>query len=88
MTYKITLKPRAAKNFSKLPPKVQRVIAARIDSLSENPYPPDVKKLRDTQNLYSIRGKKKYRIVFQIDNNNHELLIVVIDDRSKAYSDL
>jgi mRNA-degrading endonuclease RelE of RelBE toxin-antitoxin system len=86
MPYQIGLKPCAAKDFSKLAQDVQKGIKLAIDSLKENARPLGSKKLSHNQ-LYRIRLKNhsKYRIIYQIDDNSHEVLVVKIGLRDRIY---
>ena len=45
MSYKIELKPSAVRSLAKIPKDDRRGIRLHIDSLANNPFPPNVRKL-------------------------------------------
>jgi mRNA interferase RelE/StbE len=73
--YKIILLEKAIKVLSKLPQKEADKIAARIDSLQENPYPHGCKKLQGYEEVYRIR-QGSYRILYEV--HDHQLIVRVI----------
>ena len=87
MPYTIELKPSAYRILSKLPKEVQRSIRSRIDSLADNPFPPNVKKLMEEQNLYRIRVGD-YWIVYQVNRKTLFVLVVTIGHRREVYKRL
>jgi mRNA interferase RelE/StbE len=84
MEYQIVLKPCAARDFSKLAQVVKEAVGVVIDSLKKNPRPLGVKKLCHNQDLYRVRVKD-HRIVYEIDDKSHEVLIVTIGLRNRVY---
>lgn len=84
MEYHIDLKRCAARDFSKLAQAVKEAVGVVIDSLKKNPRPLGVKKLYHNQDLYRVRVKD-HRIVYQIDDKSHEVLIVIIGLRNRVY---
>lgn len=72
MAYRIEVTPSARSELASLPRQVQRQIAARVDSLAENPRPRGALKLAD--DCYRIRSGD-YRILYSIAD---EVLIVVV----------
>jgi mRNA interferase RelE/StbE len=61
-TYRIELKPSAAKKFSKLPKSVQSRLRPRIDALATNPRPQGSIKLESELELFRIRVGT-YRVI-------------------------
>ncbi|BAZ87403.1 type II toxin-antitoxin system RelE family toxin [Dolichospermum compactum] len=84
MEYQIVLKPCAARDVSKLAQAFKEAVGVVIDSLKKNPRPLGVKKLYHNQDLYRVRVKD-HRIVYQIDDKSHEVLIVIIGLRNRVY---
>jgi len=62
---------------------VHRIINA-IESLSENPFPIQFKKLRDSESSYRIRVGD-YRIIYQVDSQKKVVTIYHIRHRKDAY---
>ncbi len=86
MAYRIELKPVAVKQLSKLEPKFQAQIIRKIDALAEEPRPPGVVRLLETENLFRIRSGN-YRVIYQINDDKLFVLVVRIGDR-KEVSDI
>jgi mRNA interferase RelE/StbE len=84
MTYQIEFVSSAAKEFRTLEPSIKRRIASTIDTLSQNPRPVGVRKLRGHQNLYRIRVGD-YHIVYEIDDQVRVLWITRIRYRRDVY---
>ena len=60
-------------------------IVKRIKSLSEEPYPRDVKKVKDrADKIFRIRIND-YRVVYRIRSEEDRILILMIENRSNAY---
>jgi mRNA interferase RelE/StbE len=85
MEYQIGLKPCAARDFSKLAQAVREAVGVVIDSLKKNPRPLGVKKLYHNQDLYRVPVQYSHRIVYEIDDKSHIVLIVAVGPRSKVY---
>jgi mRNA interferase RelE/StbE len=72
--YKVLIKPTAIKELKKIPKKDLPSITSKIESLSNNPYPPGCEKLA-AQDAYSIR-QGTYRIIYTIEND--DLIVIVV----------
>jgi len=68
MSYSIVIKESALKQLEKVPKIFSKKIEKLIDSLSENPRPVGVKKLKGTKDLYRVRVGD-YRIIYSIDED-------------------
>jgi mRNA interferase RelE/StbE len=82
--YKIELKPAAVRNLKKLPSKLQKRIATKINSLHENPRPAAVEKLSEHTNIYRIRVGD-YRIFYEIQDDLCLVLVALIQARKEGY---
>lgn len=69
--HRIEFTPAAAREFRKLPRKVQSRIAINLDKLARNPRPDGVKKLEDGS--YRIRIGE-YRVLYQV----HDAILLVV----------
>lgn len=67
-----------------LPRPDQQRIAARIDSLSQNPRPPGSEKLKGDDSLYRVR-QGDYRIIHTIKDAELLVLVITIDNRRDVY---
>ena len=80
--YSILVSPRAKAELSKLPSKIKRQVAARIEALAQNPTPRWSKKLGE--NFY--RGRSgDYRILYQVCHPEIVVLVIAVGDRKDVY---
>ena len=82
--YKIEFLKSAKKELSKLPRNVQERIRDKIDTLKTNPYPSDVKKLKNGQGRLRIRIGD-YRIIYKVEKNILVILVIKIAHRRQIY---
>ncbi|WP_017294906.1 type II toxin-antitoxin system RelE family toxin [Geminocystis herdmanii] len=87
LEYKIEFLKKAEKELSKLPFNIQKQIANRLESLKSNPFPSDVKQLKNSNGILRIRIND-YRILYRLENDVLVILIIKIAHRSKVYRDL
>jgi mRNA interferase RelE/StbE len=81
--YKISILRSAVKDLSKLPNDYARLVSQHIDRMSDNPRPPDAKKL-EAQMGYSLRVGV-YRILYEIDDTAQTVTIYRVKHRREAY---
>ena len=84
MTYSLRFVRAAERQFERLPPEVQRRLRPRIDALAEEPRPSGAKTLAGLQGLFAIRVGD-YRVVYRIDGDELEVLIVRVAHRRDVY---
>ncbi len=73
----------AKRELDKLPDQLAKILAKHILSLSNNPYPPNFKKLKGQKN-YRLRIGS-YRVLYTIDKKRKEITILRIADRKTIY---
>ena len=76
MVYRIQIVRVAQKQLLSSPKKAQLEIARTIDSLGKTPRPPGCKKLHGAE-LWRLR-LGRYRVVYQIDNEARQIIVVKI----------
>jgi len=82
--YKLRIKKSAVKELEAISRKSDRQrIAARIESLAENPRPPGCKKLSGSDR-YRIR-QGDFRIVYSVEDDELIIYVVKIRDRKSVY---
>ena len=81
--YKIDLRRAAFKDLKDIPATYIRLITRHIDSLEQNPRPPDSKKLKGEAG-YSLRIGT-YRVLYDIDDKNQTITIYRIKHRREVY---
>lgn len=86
MTYRVDLRPVAARQLRKLPRSARNRLSKVIDLLADNPRPPAAKMLvsNDTPRTWRVRTGD-YRIVYQIHDDVLVVLVVAVRHRGEAY---
>lgn len=74
----------ATKELESLPANIIERVAAKIDSLTEQPRPAGCKKLRGADALWRVRVGD-YRIIYAIDDTAAIVEVQVIRHRKDAY---
>ena len=84
MSYQVSLRPGAERQRRKLDDRTRRRINDALLSLEEEPRPHGVVKLRNTVNEWRTRVGD-YRIIYEIDEDEHLVIILRIKHRREAY---
>ena len=82
--YSIEFLKTARKELAKLPRQIQQRIAAKIDSLVLDPYPPDSKKLKNGAGRFRVRVGD-YRIIYRLEDDRCVVLVIKIGHRRDIY---
>ena len=82
--YKLCWKESVRKDFHRLPSIIILRVIKKVESLPINPTPVDSKKLRDTEHTYRLRVGD-YRIVYQVNQADKEIVIIRVRHRKDAY---
>jgi mRNA interferase RelE/StbE len=85
MSYTVQFEKRALKELSKLSSASVKLILAKIDSLSIDPYQTGIKKLKGFENVFRARAGN-YRILYEINDGKLIIMIVAIGDRKDVYN--
>jgi len=83
LSYQISIERSAQKSLTKIPKVDQDRIIQLIQSLIDNPRPTGCKKLSGRE-AWRIRIGN-YRVIYEINDKNSEILIVVIRHRRDVY---
>jgi len=84
LSYRIELRPAAAKALSKLDPQVASRVRGAIALLAENPRPPAAVALQGRLSLRIRVGD--YRILYTVEDDVLLIVVVVIGHRRNVYS--
>lgn len=84
--YRIVLAKSAIKELNSLPPKAHNQVIDRLRQLEENPRIFGSEKLTAI-NAYKLRVGN-YRVVYEINDSEKELRVVMVDDRKQVYQRL
>ncbi|NLT05550.1 MAG: type II toxin-antitoxin system RelE/ParE family toxin [Solirubrobacterales bacterium] len=83
MTYRIELRPAAARALKKLDPPVRRRIQGAITLLAQEPRPPVARALRGRPGLRIRVGD--YRIVYTVSDDVLLVVVVTVGHRRDVY---
>jgi mRNA interferase RelE/StbE len=82
-SYKLLIKPSAAKELEALPKKDRLRLVARLRKLSDEPRPPGCEKLTG-HDLYRVR-QGTYRVLYSIQDAGMAVVIIMIGHRREVY---
>jgi mRNA interferase RelE/StbE len=84
VAYTIQFKPLALRQLGKLPRDAQKRLAAKIEALRDNPFPPGCKKMEGVADAWRIRAGD-YRVVYQMHRGILLILVLTVGDRKDVY---
>jgi mRNA interferase RelE/StbE len=87
MAYSIEFRPTARKMIAKLPRSVAKRIEPAIQALADNPRPAGSVKLHGYDHMWRIRVGN-YRVVYEIQDDNQIIVILVVAHRRESYRGL
>ena len=87
MTYTIKFRPAVEKDLRTLPHKELIRIKRKIDTLVENLPDPAITKMKGNNKFHKIRVGD-YRIIYEIHNDTHVILVAKIGHRKDIYKHL
>ena len=82
-SYKIVFKKSVSKDFKKIPKKDAVRILKVIQSLADDPHPPQSKKLSG-QERYRLR-QGSYRVLYSIEDEKLVITVVKVGNRRDVY---
>ena len=85
MTFKVLLHPKAAKELQKIEKQIRTKVIENAKQLRENPD--KVGKALNQSDFWSLRVGD-YRVIYAIDQNKNQVVILFVGHRSKVYDDL
>jgi mRNA interferase RelE/StbE len=85
VTYKVLLHPKAAKELQKTEKNIRPRLIESSKQLRENPD--KVGKALKQSDFWSLRVGD-YRVIYEIDKNKNQVVILFVGHRSKVYDDL
>ena len=85
--YEVIFTRRARKGMSRFPQRGYERVLQAIEDLAEDPKPAGAGKMRGTGNLeeWRIRVGRDYRVIYRIDDEAQEVLILEADHRQGIY---
>jgi len=85
--YDIRFKPSVEKDLRRLPSKVVQRIMERIEALGAAPLGRGATKLSGSKALYRVRVGR-YRIVYEVDSADGQVIVHYVRHRRDAYRTL
>lgn len=85
--YKIEFRAKAIKELGAIQKNDQLKIKKKIEKLAENPFPNDVKKLSNEDEVYRVRVGN-YRVLYSIDKGKLIVLVLEVGHRREIYRNL
>lgn len=82
--YELLFEKRIFKDLDKIPDHDLPRIQNTIHMLSQNPLPPNSKKLMGERNMYRVR-QGSYRIIYTVDHQMKEIHVLAVRHRKEAY---
>ena len=82
-SYRLRIKPSAAKELEALPAKDRKRLVTRVQGLASDPRPPGAEKLSGAEK-YRVR-QGDYRVLYSIDDAKKVLVIVKFGHRRDVY---
>ncbi len=82
--YKLEFLKTAAREFDKLPSDIQKRIGKKLESLTNDPYPSDIKALKNGNGLLRVRVAN-YRIIYRVKNDLLIIIVVKVGHRKNVY---
>ena len=82
-SYRVLIKPSAAKELEAIPKKDRARLATKIATLAGNPRPPGGEKL-SAQEEYRVR-QGRYRVVYSISDAEKTVLVFKVAHRREVY---
>lgn len=84
MPYGVKISPAAGRQIRKLPREAQERFVEIALSLKDDPRPHGSKKLTAQPGHYRLRFGD-YRIVYQVDDANHIVIVLLVGHRKDVY---
>jgi mRNA interferase RelE/StbE len=84
VAYSIQFKPQALRQLEKLPRDAQKRLAAKIEALCDDTFPPGCKKMEGLDDAWRIRAGD-YRVVYQVHRGVLLILVLTVRHRKDVY---
>lgn len=85
--WRIVIRRKPLRVLSRLPVPLRRRLSDAINTLSQNPFPPNSTRLSEFEDTYRLRVGS-WRIIYALENEQLIVLVTRISARGDAYKDL
>lgn len=86
-TYKVCVIPSVSRELKKVSKQLQSLLVERIMALADEPFPPDVEKVKDAKYCYRFR-EGDYRVVYAVMSDESLIHIMKVGHRGEVYRDM
>jgi mRNA interferase RelE/StbE len=83
-SFNVRFKPSVQKDLRNLPKGIVSRVMLRIESLTENPFPPGFAKLASSEKMYRVRIGA-YRVVYEVDTSAGIVTVHYVRHRREVY---
>ncbi len=83
-SFNVRFKPSVQKDLRNLPKGIVSRVMSRIESLTENPFPPGFAKLASSEKMYRVRIGA-YRVVYEVDTSAGIVTVHYVRHRREVY---
>ena len=83
-SYDVDFKPSVHKDFRRLPKSVVERVTKRIEKLQDEPFPHSVDKIETAERFYRI-VVGDYRIVYEVDTQAKQIMVLYVRHRRDVY---
>jgi mRNA interferase RelE/StbE len=84
VAYTIQFKPLALRQLEKLPREAQKRLAAKIETLRDDPFPSGCRKMEGVADAWRVRVGD-YRVVYQVHHGILVVLVLTVGHRKDVY---
>jgi mRNA interferase RelE/StbE len=84
VAHSVQLKPLALRQLEKLPRDAQKRLAAKIETLRDDPFLPGCKKMEGVPDAWRIRVGD-YRVIYQVHRGILLILVLTVGHRKDVY---
>lgn len=87
MALSVDIRPRALDFIKEQTSKHQRQISKKIETLKDEPRPPNAKRLRGAEGFWRVRTGG-FRIVYKVEDEKLLVVVVIAGNRKDIYGKL
>lgn len=84
MSWRVEITNAALKDLKSIPRDILRKVDVRLRGLGEDPFPPQARKLSESDNIYRIRVGD-YRVIYTVERKIVTVVVVRVRHRREAY---
>jgi len=87
VTYTLKFRPKATRQFRKLPQEIQDRLEPHIEALKQDPRPPGAEKITGSKDTYRLRVGN-YRVIYEVYDTYLLVSVILLGHRREIYRQL